>query len=177
MSADQETERRRLAYRRAAYAVARQAQGHRPHHISLDQPGPEADEETRAWPVDLGGAARHRLEMEILARWAGLMGEARACLDDRPPESGWDAALEPIAALGRRVTRSPEENEAYLEWLRRRSVGLLDLPGMWPAVEAVAEALLESGSIGAHEAANLISGAQRANRRRRGLAGFFRDLR
>jgi hypothetical protein len=177
MSEDHDHQRRRLAYRRAAYAVARQAQGHRPHHISLDRPGPEADEGGRAWPVDLGSAARHRLEMEILARWAGLTGEARACLDDRPPEGGWAEALEPIAALGRRVTRGAEENDAYLEWLRRRSLGLLDLPGMWPAVEAVAEALLESGTLGAKEAGALISGTQRSTRRRTGIAGFLRGIR
>jgi hypothetical protein len=127
--------------------------------------------------VDLGSGARHRLELEILAHWAGLLSEARACWDGGAPPDGWGPALEPLADLGRRVTRSDDENEAYLEWLRRRAAGLLDLPGTWAAVEAVAEALLAKGSLAGAEAAALIAGIQRSRRRTRGLGGFFRDLR
>ena len=141
MSDDQDRERRRLAYRQAGFAVARHAQGRVLGALTLQPPAAE-DDSGRRWPVDLGSGARHRLELEILAQWAGLMSEARACLDGREPADGWGEAREPITGLGRRVTRSDEENEAYLEWLRRRANGLLDLPGTWPAIEALVESLL-----------------------------------
>ena len=105
------------------------------------------------------------------------MSEARACWDGGEPPGGWGSAREPLADLGRRVTRSDEENEAYLEWLRRRAGGLLDLPGAWPAVEALAEVLLQKGSVGSAEATALITGVQRSRRPRRGMDSFFRDLR
>jgi hypothetical protein len=174
MSSEQDRERTRLAYRRAGLAVAHHAQGRAPRPLSLQ---PAADDEAggRRWPVDLGSAARHRLELEILAQWAGLLSEARACWDGGAPPEGWGRALEPLADLGRRVTRSDGENEAYLEWLRHRAGGLLELPGTWPAVEALAEALLEKGSLGGADATALIAGIQRSRRRTRGLGGFFRD--
>lgn len=176
MTPEQDRERTRLAYRRAGLAVAHHAQGRPPRALSL-RPAAEDDEGGRRWPVDLGSGARHRLELEILAQWAGLLSEARACWDGGAPPDGWGRALEPLADLGRRITRSDGENEAYLEWLQRRAGGLLDLPGTWPAVEAVAEALLEKGSLPGAEVTALIGGAQRSRRRNRGLSGFFRDLR
>ena len=176
MSSEQDRERTRLAYRTAGLAVAHHAQGRSPRALTL-QPAAGDEAGGRRWPVDLGSGARHRLELEILAQWAGLLSEARACWDGGAPPDGWGPALEPLADLGRRVTRSDDENEAYLEWLRRRAGGLLDLPGTWAAVEAVAEALLAKGSLAGAEAAALIAGIQRSRRRTRGLGGFFRDLR
>lgn len=177
MSEDLEFERRCLAYRRAGLAVAHYIQGRPLGVLTLQPPGPEDEGPGRRRPVDLGSAGRHRLELEILAQWTGLLCEARACRDDREPAGGWGPAGEPVADLGRRVTRSADENEAYLEWLRRRALGLIDLPGTWPAVEAVADVLLAEGKIGGREAAALIAGAERAGRRRSGIWGFFRDLR
>lgn len=175
MPSEQDRERTRLAYRRAGLAVAHHAQGRAPRALSLQ---PAADDAGgRHWPVDLGSAARHRLELEILAQWAGLLSEARACWDGGTPPDGWGPALEPLADLGRRVTRSDGENDAYLEWLRHRAGGLLDLPGTWPAIEALAEALLEKGSLGGAEVAALITGIQRSRRPNRGLGGYFRNLR
>jgi hypothetical protein len=115
--------------------------------------------------------------LEILAQWAGLMSEARACFDGREPAGGWGPVREPLAALGRRVTRSDEENEAYLEWLRRRAEGLLDLSSTWPAVEALAEALLAEGRLAGPEAEALISGVERSRRRRFGITGWFHGVR
>lgn len=177
MSEDQDLERRRLAYRRAGLAVAHYTQGRALGVLSLHLPGPEDDGPGRRWPVDLGSGARHRLELEILAHWVGLLCEARACLDNGEPAGGWGSAREPIADLGRRVTRSDEENEAYLEWLRRRALGLIDLPGTWPAVEAVAGALLADGKVEGRAATALIAGVQQARRRRSGIGGWFRDVR
>lgn len=176
MSEDQQVERRSLAYRGAGDAVARYTQGRPLRDLSLHAQGPGEDE-SRYRPVDLGSRARRRLELEILALWAGLLAEGRACWDDREPPGGWGPVREPLAALGRRVTRSDEENEAYLEWLRQRALGLLDLPAIWPAIEAVAEALLAEGTIGAGETAALIAGTNRARRRRSGIGGWLRDVR
>jgi hypothetical protein len=176
MTPEQDQDRIRLAYRTAGLAVAHHTQGRMLRALSL-QPAAGENEPGRHWPVDLGSRARHHLELEILARWAGLASEARACWGGGEPPGGWGPARQPLADLGRRVTRSDEENDAYLEWLRRRAGGLLDLPGTWPAVEALAEALLQKGSVGGAEATALITGMQRSRRRARGLGGFFRDLR
>jgi hypothetical protein len=177
MTDDRDRERRRLAYRQAGSAVARHAQGRVLGALTLQQPVGDEDDSGRRWPVDLGSGARHRLELAILAQWAGLMSEARACFDGREPAGGWGAAREPITGLGRRITRSDEENEAYLEWLRRRADGLLDLPGTWPAVETLAEALLEEGHLAGPEADALISGVERSRRRRSGISDWFRGVR
>jgi hypothetical protein len=172
MNPDPDLDRRRLAYRQAGRAVARHIQGRRPEALSLAGPGPGVDGPGSRWPVDLGTAARHRLEMEILAGWAGLLAEARAVAGvEGAPPAGWGAALEPLAALARRVTRSEAENEAYLEWLRRRAEGLLDLPQIAPAVEAVAAALLDRGRLAAGEVVALIAATPRPRRRWPGWGG------
>ncbi|MBM3696658.1 MAG: hypothetical protein FJW79_12135 [Actinobacteria bacterium] len=173
MSGETDIERRSRAYRKAGHAVAHHVQGRRPSRLALDPPTEAESESSR--PVDLGGGARHRLELEILALWVGLEAEARAAAQAGAP-AGPTPGPDHLAALGRRVTRSEQENEAYLEWLRRRALGLLDLPGIWPAVEKVAEALLADGSLSAADLTALVSGAQRSHRRP-GLSGWLRDLR
>jgi hypothetical protein len=177
MDADQELERRGRAFRRAGYAVARLTQGRPLRLINLDGPEPVDEGPGERVTVDLGGGSRHRLEMELLARWAGLLSEGRDCRDDVPPPGGWGAAAAPLAAMGLRVTRSDDENEAYLEWLRRRALGLLDLPGIWKGVEAVGEALLKDGTVDERQARALVAGAQPPQRRPRWLQGFYHDVR
>jgi len=179
MNEEQDLERRRTAYRQSGLAVARYTQGRTVPDLSLDRPEtPVAPERSiRAWEVDLGSRTRHQVELEINAQWAGPMAESRACFEDREPPQGWGAAGELLAALGRRVTRTADENDAYLEWLRRRAAGLLDLPGEWPAVEAVAERLLEAGLLREQEITLLASGHLAAHRRASGLRGLFRDVR
>ncbi len=177
MTENREPERRRLAYRLAGTAVARHAQGRALRALTLQRAAVEDDDSGRRWPVDLGSRARHRLELQILAQWAGLMSEARACFEGREPDGGWGAVREPLTDLGRQVTRSDEENEAYLEWLRRRAMGLLDLPGTWTAIDSLAEALLAKGSVAGEEAMALITGVQQAQRRRSGFSSWFRSAR
>lgn len=181
MSEDPDLERRRIAYRRAGEAVARHTQGRRVPDLTLE-PAPTAPVNpdggaSRGRQVDLGSRTRHQTELEILARWAGLVSESRACLGDREPPGGWGPAREPMAALGRRVTRSLDENDAYLEWLRRRALGLIDLPEIWAAVEAVAGTLLAEGRVGSREVSDIVAGAHRARRRPSGFAGIFRNPR
>ena len=179
MTDEQDFERRRLAYRQAGLAVALYTQGQPLPHLVLDRPKTPAAVESgaRGWEIDLGSRARHRVELQIIALWAGPVAEARACFEDREPPQGWEAVREPMAALGRRVTRSPEENDAYLEWLRRRAVGLIDIPQVWSAIDALANALLEKGSLSPDEASDLVAAVQRVSRRRVGLAGLFRNPR
>ncbi len=180
MTEEQDLERRRLAYRRAGYAVARHTQGRRVPDLSLESPAAPAapaGSDSRWWQVDLGSRARYQTELEVLARWAGLLGESRACLGDREPPGGWGPARDPLAVLGQRVTRDLEENDAYLEWLRRRALGLIDLPDIWAAVEAVADALLTEGKVGSREVSEIVAGVHRARRHRSGFAGFFRNPR
>jgi hypothetical protein len=174
---DQQDQNRCLAYRVAGAAVARHAQGRPLSTLDLRRAASEDDASDRRWPVDLGSRGRHRIEMEILTHWTGLMSEARACYEGGEPAGGWGAAREPLAALGRRVTRSEEENEAFLEWLRRRALGLLDLPGTWTAVEKLAEALGREGTVPGGQAMALITGVQQAQRRRSGISGWLRSVR
>jgi hypothetical protein len=180
MTDEQKLERRRLAYRRAGHAVARCTQGGPVPDLSLEPPGQSATatgDLPRGWEIDLGSRARHRTELEMIARWTGLAAESRACFGDREPPDGWGPAREPIAALGRRVTRSLDENDAYLEWLRRRALGLLDIAPIWAAIEAVATALLEKEEVSSGEAVEIVAAVQRTGRRRVGLAGIFRNPR
>jgi hypothetical protein len=160
--------RHRLAYRRAGCAVARHIQGTRPEALSLEGQAP-AGTPRRGWQVDLGGGARHRIELDLLALWVGLLAEARSAGEAGGPPDGWGPALEPLAEAARRVTRTEGENAAYLEWLRQRALGLLDLPGIWPAIETVAEALAEKGRLEGRDVAGLIALAPRP---RRGFAGW-----
>ena len=179
MSEDQ-LERRRLAYRRAGDAVARYTQGRRVPSLSMEPSegeGVPVGGDPRRWQVDLGGRGRQQTEMEILARWAGLVSESRACFADQEPPGGWGPPREALGALGRRVTRDPEENDAYLEWLRRRARGLIDIVEVWEGVEALAEALLERGSIPSREASETVARVHRIHRRRAGFADLFRNPR
>jgi hypothetical protein len=179
MNEEQDLERRRTAYRQSGLAVARYTQGRTVPDLSLDRPEtPVAPERSiRAWEVDLGSRTRHQVELEIIAQWAGPVAESRACFEDREPPQGWGAAGELLAALGRRVTRTADENDAYLEWLRRRALGLIEIPQIWAAIETLAAALLSRGTIPSAEASEIVAGVQRVARRRVGLAGFFRNPR
>jgi hypothetical protein len=181
MTGENDLERRRLAYRRAGYAVARYTQGHSAPAISAEgsPEAPWADPRLplHRGPVDLGSRARHHLELQVLAQWAALLSESRACLGDGEPPGGWGGALDGVSALGRLVTRSDEENQAYLGWLRRRAMGLIDLPDVWAAIEALAEQALSAGPIGPRQAAAIIGAAEEPARRRSGVLEWFRGLR
>jgi hypothetical protein len=177
MSEDQDLERRRVAYRRAGYAVTRSTQGRPLRAVTLEAADPGRRAGARNWPVDLGSHQRHDLEMEILARWSGLNAEARGCFSGQEPPGGWGDLRAPLAEMGRQVTRSEDENDGYLEWLRRRAAGLLELPGEWEAIEAVAEALLERGRVGESEVSALIMRSLPPPKRPAALRFFYREPR
>ena len=177
MTEDRELERQRLAYHRAGYGLALYTQGRQIPVLSLTEqaepPVPDEGHTPRGWEVAMGSRARHEVELEILARWTALVSESRGCLDDREPPAGWGPAAEALSVLGGRVTRDPEENKAYLEWMRRRALGLIGIPEIWAAVQAVARALLEGGTLSSRETSGIIAGVLRAKRGRAGIAGFF----
>ena len=177
MTEDREFERERLAYHRAGYGVALYTQGRRVPMLSLTEqaepPVPDEGHTPRTWEVAMGSRARHEVELEILARWTALVSESRECFDGREPPGGWGPAAEALSVLGRRVTRDPEENEAYLVWIRRRAQGLIGIPEIWAAVQAVAQALLEKENLSPRETSDIVTAVYRARRRRGGIAGFF----
>ena len=57
------------------------------------------------------------------------------------------------------VSGSDDEASAYLEWLNRRTRNLLCLPAYWPAVEALAAALMEHKTLTGRQVRELIYGA------------------
>jgi len=182
MSPDQDLDRRRLAFRRAGYAVARYTQGYPVPALTLSgspQQPVEGDEGggARRFPVDMGSRTRHRLELQALAMWAALLSESHACLDDREPAGGWGPVRAPMVALTGRVTRGEAENEAYLEWLRQRALGLLALPEIWSTIESLADRLLAEGAVGAKQANALIGAALQGPTPRSGISGWLRRLR
>ena len=54
---------------------------------------------------------------------------------------------------------SPDEAGAYCTWLYYRAVGVVRKPFVWPAIEALAAALLEHKTISSREARRIIKGA------------------
>jgi hypothetical protein len=57
------------------------------------------------------------------------------------------------------VSGSDEEGAAYLAWLEKRTLNLMRAPGFWPAVEALAEALVVRRSLSARAAKVVIDKA------------------
>ena len=135
--ADQELERRGLAYPTAGVRRRPPCPGAPPVRLS-DLDGPNRSTTT---PAAAGRWTSAAEPPSPRAGDPGPMGRPDERRRGPATRAGSRPAAgvrrrEPIAAMGRRVTRSDDENEAYLEWLRRRALGLLDLPGTWTAVEA-----------------------------------------
>lgn len=171
-----ETTRRR-AYARAGEAVVRHTQGRPLPTLTLEPAPPPTGRGGPDSPyrqVDLGSRARHQVEREMLAQWAGLLAESRACCEGQPPAEGWGPVREHLADLGRRITRSDAENDAYLEWLRLRALALIEIPEIWAAIEAVAAALAAEGRLDAGRTEEVITATYRSRRKRTGVLDLFR---
>ncbi|MDP9343009.1 MAG: hypothetical protein M3Q23_13165 [Actinomycetota bacterium] len=52
-----------------------------------------------------------------------------------------------------------EEAGAYVEWLRQRTINLTSRPDFWPAVEAIAGALVKETTASGPRARKVIEGA------------------
>lgn len=94
--------------------------------------------------IEIDGRTRRRIKTEIMTFWAGTLAEERQ--GESTPEQlevGFASDRASISDLAVYSTGSIYEAEAYIEWLRRRTEALLNRWGVWSAIEAVADALIE----------------------------------
>ncbi len=99
------------------------------------------------------------LERLLTTFAAGLAAEARAGPLDLEG-SGWDRDQAIRRWAGYLAPPGPEQ-ETLLAHAAARASRLLESPGAWRAVEAVAAALLERTQLTAEEAAGIVDGALR----------------
>jgi len=116
MTDDETTERRRTAYRQAGYAaaVAMQARSFGTLSIApLERSVAQAFEPRKPgrepMHVDLRSKARHRIELEVVALWAGLLSEANACFEGETPPDGWGPGYGRILELEETAARVLDE--------------------------------------------------------------------
>jgi len=65
-----------------------------------------------------------------------------------------------ICDLAEVICGSEDETTAYIEWLRQRTLVLLETPAVWACVEALASALLEHKTLSAQRARRIFWAAQ-----------------
>jgi hypothetical protein len=94
--------------------------------------------------VAFDGRTRKRIEQEIMCAWAGTLAEERLGeLNEAQRAVGARDDVEVIRELAWRLHQGNDyEAEPFVEWLRRRTEGVLARELVWVQVEAVAEALL-----------------------------------
>lgn len=132
--------------------------GHRP-------PGEWFDPEGQ-----IDGRLRRRIEDEIMILLAGPLcedryrselgedgGAPRAELGDLVVVHGSD--VDQALTLAGLASASSGEAWAYLEWLRQRTLSLMRTPGFWPAVEALADEILEHATLDYRRARQVIDRA------------------
>ena len=148
------------AYHEAGHAVVALALGRPVQRVSIE-PG-----ELRLGHCEFRkGAFRPTddlIETEILILLGGLAAEAQ-----HTGEYGWDEASQDLRAV-RRLTARRAGNAGKAERLERRMLDktehLLAQPGAWPAVERIADELLERRTISGRAARHLFDEAMaRAN--------------
>ena len=109
--------------------------------------------------IDVTTRTAERVEREIMVRFAGPWA-ASLYSGKKPRLEGPD--FETSADLALYVASSEEGTNAYLEWLWIRTRDFLKhRPFVWSAVEALAKALLEQGTIGGRKAGAIIIQAER----------------
>lgn len=142
---------RATAYHEAGHAVA---------HIQLRQPFQYATiipregslghigEKNLDHRFEQGSGLVHRakVESQIIICWAGPYAQYKY-LHKRPPSSnsissGWGTDLNNLMGMTGYETGSPEETQAYIEWLRLRAWNLVNAPLSWLQIEAVATELI-----------------------------------
>ena len=182
MTPDETFEHRRIAYRQAGYAVAAAMQARSFGALSI---APMERAVTQAFEprkpgrepmhVDLQSKARHRIELEVVALWAGLLSETNACFEGETPPEGWGPGYQRILELGDRVTSSPEENRAFAGWLRCRAATLLTLGDVQGMVEETAARVLNQGVLSSQEVRAILGRQGKEARQRRGFFGLGRS--
>ena len=84
---------------------------------------------------------KDRLMREITTCFAGLPAQVRYCGEEDPEGASADDAV--AETLGERLIPDDEERPLLLAWLRWRAAVMVANENHWPAIAAVAAALLE----------------------------------
>lgn len=157
-----------VRFRRAAVTIIpdRDSKGRVKHHSTLKRLRPDVDDSDRI-----------RLGIEKTAMIA-IAGEAAQRRFRPMSRRTWHAAQDyhNVSELLSRVLH-PKELAPYLKFLQIRVNLMLDRPGAWQAVEAVAEALVRQRTLSADEAAQVIrcAYALRLNAKLRTFHAFPED--
>ncbi len=93
--------------------------------------------------IETTNRVRDRIEVEIMSLWAGTLASTKAGHSGEGAEADQHA----IVNLGSYMNGSDLTTEAYIEWLRLGTSGILDRPIVWRAVESLSDALLEKTTI------------------------------
>jgi len=100
---------------------------------------PEGDNDART---------RRWVKAKVQVGWAGMVAEVELCHTPLAlARAGSQADLSAMAALATYAVGSQEELEAYLEWLRCRTVNLVRHCLVQQRITKVAEALLDHGQL------------------------------
>jgi ATP-dependent Zn protease len=161
---------RSTAYHEAGHAVVRYKLGLSVKAVSIvsddNSGGRSSHRPPGEWfRPDIETDARHRrrIEDEVMCGWAGALAEERLGeSSDKELEVGAAQDVNTIVWFASYFTGSDYETEAYIEWLRRRTEGLLNRADVWPAIEAVAAALLEEHTLTGRQVRRIIDDAMEA---------------
>jgi ATP-dependent Zn protease len=141
-------QRERAAFHEAGHAVVRRYFGMGIKKITIveddESYGRVSNRPPGDWfrpDIEIDGRRRRRIELEIMTGWAGTLAEEMHAGESEATIAGAREDINQIANLALYASGSEEEAEAYIEWLRLRTLGILRV--MWGEIEAVATALLE----------------------------------
>jgi len=104
---------------------------------------------------------RAKVEREIMILFAGDIAERQFRHRRRQVRGSW-ADYGYAVDLADYVTTGDNELELYLDWLYGRTENLITRIDVWPAIEALATALLEDKRIGQRRARRIIQAARKA---------------
>jgi hypothetical protein len=157
---------RATAYHEAGHAVVAQALGRAVKSVTI-----VGDDEVTGrcihppvgdWfrpNIKVDGRARRLTDTTIMSSWAGTLAQERegsSTAEELEAEAANDR--DGLVDLALRFTGgNVYETDSYIEWLRRRTVGLLDRFDIWPAIEAVAEALLVERTLSGRRVRQVVS--------------------
>lgn len=152
------------AYHEAGHAVIAHLHRRPFRRVSIVTIGEAAGRvETSAWRghFDPEGLVTSRDERRVMTMISvAVAGHVAVCLlEGTTTSEGAERDFEHAYGLASKVSGSPEEADALVEWLRARVRNELSLPDNWAAVKALAEALLAQPEIGVRRAKQIINAA------------------
>jgi ATP-dependent Zn protease len=92
---------------------------------------------------------RNQVEMEIMIYFAGGIASNRFTGKEDADGVGHDNQY--LTDLAMYMASSEEEIDAYLKWLYIRTQNLIDQPGIWPFIEALASELMNKRTLSGKE--------------------------